>query len=342
MSQIWALLSLIFLLLPGTYGVPLVNKQSLLDSNLGIRSVRSIASYANFWPHNRPIPFVFGPGMPIMQMKNIKYGLEEFRKHTCLKFVELEPGPHLLGLQILWYNHSKSCDSPVGMQPEGQAIHDTGCGVGGAIHETMHSLGFIHESQRPDRDQHIKIFKENVDAGQLLEIRPIKTPNLPYDCLSLMHHSSTGGSTKGLTTISTCTDSLGTSHAPNGGYSFSRCDLAKINHLYKCPGHEVFQSRDCTPGVNYQMELPEYADEASFCSNKNVKEQKLCEKEPGKYSTVCRKTCNNRNGGCSNTNDFNLHQQHCQSIPDKYEAFEAGFKCNEVQKIYCPGSCLIC
>ena len=33
------------------------------------------------------------------------------------------------------------------------------------MHEVQHLLGFEHEHQRRDRDQYIKIYKDNIKAG---------------------------------------------------------------------------------------------------------------------------------------------------------------------------------
>ncbi len=39
------------------------------------------------------------------------------------------------------------------------------------IHELMHSLGFIHEQSRPDRDLYVNIHLNNIKSGREREFR---------------------------------------------------------------------------------------------------------------------------------------------------------------------------
>ncbi|GIX94781.1 hypothetical protein CEXT_566011 [Caerostris extrusa] len=67
--------------------------------------------------------------------------------------------------------------------------------TGVIMHELMHVLGFIHEQNRPDRDQFVMINWDNIQEGKKTNFRKISkmrvtTLNVGYDYDSLMHYSS--------------------------------------------------------------------------------------------------------------------------------------------------------
>ena len=69
------------------------------------------------------------------------------------------------------------------------------------VHELVHTLGFVHEHTRPDRDNFISINFDNIEPGEEknFEKRPhgtsdffekgsVDSKNTPYDVLSLLHY----------------------------------------------------------------------------------------------------------------------------------------------------------
>ena len=69
----------------------------------------------------------------------------------------------------------------------------------------MHALGFLHEHQRSDRDEHIKINFHNLKKDKrddFLKFKGISDGNAPYDPYSLMHYSEDAFSKNGKATIS--------------------------------------------------------------------------------------------------------------------------------------------
>lgn len=62
-------------------------------------------------------------------------------------------------------------------------------------HEIFHTLGFFHEQERPDRDDHIIVHYENVLTEYISQYRIMNTYSWqntthPYDYNSLMHYTS--------------------------------------------------------------------------------------------------------------------------------------------------------
>ena len=69
------------------------------------------------------------------------------------------------------------------------------------VHELVHTLGFVHEHTRPDRDNFISVNMDNIEPGKEknFEKRPhgtsdffekgsVDSKNTPYDVLSLLHY----------------------------------------------------------------------------------------------------------------------------------------------------------
>jgi hypothetical protein len=61
-------------------------------------------------------------------------------------------------------------------------------------HELGHAFGFVHEHQRPDRDEYVQIQTENVQpdkAGNFNRITSLNDRQGPYDFMSIMHYRHT-------------------------------------------------------------------------------------------------------------------------------------------------------
>ena len=86
------------------------------------------------------------------------------------------------GRQYLWLSKDP-------INPEKNCLTD-----GKIVHELMHTFGFYHEHVRPDRDDYIKIKKENVKDYKVRRIlfdimKDSSTFNVDYDGQSIMHYS---------------------------------------------------------------------------------------------------------------------------------------------------------
>ncbi|GFR84743.1 metalloendopeptidase [Elysia marginata] len=166
-----------------------------------------------------------------------------WENYTCLRF----PVREKVHVNYVYFqSHSDSCDSNVGMVGGRQVINLTPlCRrlVGAILHEIGHALGFYHEQDRPDRDDHVDIIWKNLPDGWPKSIlakeddKVINSYGLPYDYNSIMHYS---GEWQGKRYMQTkdkeFQDKIGNVE------QLSFYDIKLANLMYSC-------SESCAPGI---------------------------------------------------------------------------------------------
>ncbi|KAL7057716.1 hypothetical protein AAHC03_016358 [Spirometra sp. Aus1] len=159
---------------------------------------------------------------------------------TCLRFVEREPHHRSY---IIFTIEECGCCSFVGRQSKhrAQAISiGRGCETHGRVlHELGHALGFWHEQNRPDRDEHVEVFEDEIDPAHLDAFRRMKENEVdslgePYDFDSIMHYSSEifarPGENETMRPTPCCPRPLiGQLNKLSPG------DIRQANMLYRCP-----------------------------------------------------------------------------------------------------------
>merc|ERR1719204_2863358 len=107
------------------------------------------------------------------------------------------------------YEGGDTCSSEYGKRGGKQDINlNSACfesGIKTPVHELLHTLGFVHEHNRPDRNRHISINWDNFKPGKdtffskrkqgndlekegVTEKGLVDMKNMPYDVLSVMHY----------------------------------------------------------------------------------------------------------------------------------------------------------
>ncbi|XP_032777606.2 hatching enzyme 1.2 [Daphnia magna] len=221
------------------------------------------------------IPYFIDPSLA--NYTNIIYtSLSEFTQVSCLRFRELHSyESHSWPQDFLYFNNSAGCASFIGRQGGAQLISlqaekCTADGAGKVMHLILHSLGFGHEHNRPDRESAIRIHWQNVNETKRQYLvkyngTDAATYNEPYDYDSLMHGSNTLFTTNSsLMTITARNDSnlaLGNRDHP------SAADIRRLNARYSCSSTtEAPTGSGCDPTASaptcYGETRPTLADPA--------------------------------------------------------------------------------
>ena len=59
----------------------------------------------------------------------------------------------------------------VGTGSQDVSVQQDGCMYKGTIvHEYLHALGFQHEQARPDRDNYLKVYYQNIEDGEIFQL----------------------------------------------------------------------------------------------------------------------------------------------------------------------------
>ncbi|XP_075885176.1 hatching enzyme 1.2-like [Nelusetta ayraudi] len=166
------------------------------------------------------------------ERKLIFDAMDVFHQKTCVRFV-----PYIGQRDYLKIESKMGCWSTVGRNGGQQLLSLSvyGCMDRGIIqHELLHALGFHHEHNRSDRDEHVRINWENVPEAKAHDFNKKDTDNLdtPYDYTSVMHYGRTYFTVNhGQETITPIPDP---SVEIGQRDDMSDIDLLRVNKLYGC------------------------------------------------------------------------------------------------------------
>ncbi|XP_058476176.1 hatching enzyme 1.2 isoform X1 [Solea solea] len=177
------------------------------------------------------IPYKLSPDYTEIDTKQIKKGMENIEKGTCVRFVPRTHQRDYIDIQ-----QKSGCWSYLGSRGGRQTVslQSPDCvQVGVVSHEFMHALGFVHEQSRFDRDNYVTIMWPNIWRDRLRNFEKFRTDNLdlPYDYGSIMHFGMYAYSQDGEPTIipkKSKDTKLGQAT------TLSHIDRLKINKLYEC------------------------------------------------------------------------------------------------------------
>lgn|GEM_PF-2261980 len=117
---------------------------------------------SKLWPSNQ-VPVAFAVGFPEALKLEVQKAIKYMNDETVMEFVNAEEGVDE-DLVIFQLREKAPCSSYLGRTGGYQPIYmNTTCKAQDVLHEMMHALGFVHEQQREDRDDVLKILWENID-----------------------------------------------------------------------------------------------------------------------------------------------------------------------------------
>lgn len=132
-------------------------------------SRNAMKSPANKWP-NGIVPYYFDQEYIERDKASVLNAMDLFRKKTCIKFV-LKRSNHTH--YIMFKKSNSGCGTLVGYKPNQTEpvdvfLSENCLKLTAAIqHELLHVLGLWHEQSRPDRDEYVDIFWDNIISGNL-------------------------------------------------------------------------------------------------------------------------------------------------------------------------------
>ncbi|ANZ21638.1 Astacin (Peptidase family M12A) [Streptomyces noursei ATCC 11455] len=156
---------------------------------------------------DRLIPYSFDPAFNEQKKEMALAAMDEWKQKTPIRFIErtaanAEEHPDY----VQFKGNDSGCYAYMGRIGGNQSINiGDGCSLGNTIHEIGHAAGLLHEQQRPDRDEYIKIEWENVDdeyKSQFeIENNDMGTFGTPYDFGSIMQYPLSAFSKNGADTM---------------------------------------------------------------------------------------------------------------------------------------------
>jgi len=221
------------------------------------------------------------------QRAHIAKAMLKLEEYSCIRFVPWKT-EHDKKYIWIWKNAKKNrCFASLGykkkasMEDSKQRHHVSlgdNCFVMGTyflVHEFMHVLGFPHEHNRPDRDDHITVNWDNLlddkytqSAYKITNDFPEILLAMPYDQNSIMHYNKYQGG-KSPTMEAKDGGVVGPTHngPTDSGTHLSKLDIMKIDYWFKCGAchrrkclTHYRSAWMCISSQNYPKHYPNYLD----------------------------------------------------------------------------------
>ncbi|XP_064632683.1 zinc metalloproteinase dpy-31-like [Lineus longissimus] len=228
---------------------------------------KALRAETSYWP-NAIIPYVIDSSVSNISTTGqdvILSAMKHWSKETCIRFEQYDKAKH--GKDFLSIKANNWCEAQLGcLGGEQHVFVNAKCLTRGImIHELGHTVGFIHEHNRPDRDEHVIIQWEKIKVKPEDYIKKsnmlINTFGVPYDFRSIMQYRAIGDEL--------LAKDPRKQHLMGQRKELSFRDKKLANLMYKCnrdcpknikckpPGFVNFRCECVCPGSNPCSTLPE-------------------------------------------------------------------------------------
>ncbi|XP_076060315.1 uncharacterized protein LOC143036641 isoform X2 [Oratosquilla oratoria] len=206
----------------------------------GAQEKNTVVETSRLWPDG-VVPYKFSAEFLFLPLERylIRKTMSSIADRSCVQFVE-RTSHHDDYVKIIY--DTNKCYSHIGRQGGVQVLSlgffcTRWWNLGTVYHELLHTVGFYHEHNRPDRDQYVSIKWDNISKGNKKNF--IKRDygiadliDVPYDIGSVMHYQPYAFAKWRYITPTVVSHQHGTSFKRPSHPS--KKDYVRLNRLYRC------------------------------------------------------------------------------------------------------------
>eukprot|EP00457_Paulinella_chromatophora_P007131 gb/GEZN01007151.1/.p1 GENE.gb/GEZN01007151.1/~~gb/GEZN01007151.1/.p1 ORF type:complete len:484 (+),score=52.02 gb/GEZN01007151.1/:29-1453(+) len=153
----------------------------------------------NLWP-NATVFFTIESNADSTTRTRVLRCMGHIQKYTCIRFVTRKTERAYVRIN----SDRPGCFSNIGFLNNSQHLNvAVSCRLGQVLHEIMHTLGGPHVHNRPDRDNYVTIYPENIVKSKMFNFEKVTIGLFAksYDYDSILHYTRKTFSSNGQDTI---------------------------------------------------------------------------------------------------------------------------------------------